>query len=52
MEIDWPLKSRCGPEWSGPVILFKVFTFGPNSDAIVRLNDCIDESYALQILAA
>jgi SnoaL-like domain len=40
------------PEWSGPVTLFKVFTFGPRGDVVVRLNDCIDESYALQILAA
>ena len=40
------------PELSGPVSLFKVFTFGPNDDVVVRLNDCIDESYALQVLAA
>jgi SnoaL-like domain len=40
------------PEWSGPVTLFKVFTFGPSDDVVVRLNDCIDESYALQVLAA
>jgi ketosteroid isomerase-like protein len=40
------------PEWSGPVTLYKVFTFGPSSDVVVRLNDCIDESYALQVLAA
>jgi ketosteroid isomerase-like protein len=40
------------PEWSGPVTLFKVFTFGPRDDTVVRLNDCIDESYALQVLAA
>ncbi len=40
------------PEWSGPVTVFKVFTFAPDSDAVVRLNDCIDESYALQVLAA
>jgi ketosteroid isomerase-like protein len=40
------------PEWSGPVTLFKVFTFGPDGDVVVRLNDCIDESYALQVLAA
>jgi ketosteroid isomerase-like protein len=39
------------PEWSAPVTLFRVFTFGPG-DAVVRLNDCIDESYALQILVA
>jgi ketosteroid isomerase-like protein len=38
------------PEWSGPVTLFKVFSFGPQ-DVVVRLNDCIDESYALQVLA-
>ena len=40
------------PEWSGPVTLFRVFTFGPDEDVVVRLNDCIDESYALQVLAA
>jgi ketosteroid isomerase-like protein len=40
------------PEWSGPVTLFRVFAFVPERDAIVRLNDCIDESYALQILVA
>jgi ketosteroid isomerase-like protein len=40
------------PEWSGPVTLFRVFTFGPGEDAVVRVNDCIDESYALQVLAA
>jgi SnoaL-like domain len=40
------------PEWSGPVTLFRVFTFGPGRDAVVRLNDCIDESYALQVLLA
>lgn len=40
------------PEWSGPVTLFRVFTFGPGTDAVVRLNDCLDESYALQVLVA
>jgi hypothetical protein len=40
------------PEWSAPVTLFRVFTFGSGSDAVVRLNDCIDESYALQVLVA
>jgi ketosteroid isomerase-like protein len=40
------------PEWSGPVRMFKVFTFRPGSEVVVRLNDCIDESYALQVLAA
>ena len=40
------------PEWSGLVTLFKVVTFGPRADTVVRLNDCIDESYALQVLAA
>jgi hypothetical protein len=39
------------PEWAGPVRLFKVFTFGAG-DTVVRLNDCLDESYALQVLAA
>jgi hypothetical protein len=40
------------PEWSGPVTLFRVFAFAPDRDAVVRLNDCIDESYALQVLVA
>jgi ketosteroid isomerase-like protein len=40
------------PEWSGPVTVFRVFTFGPGGAAVVRLNDCIDESYALQVLVA
>ncbi len=40
------------PEWSGPVSAFKVFTFRPGSDVVIRLNDCVDESYALQVLAA
>jgi ketosteroid isomerase-like protein len=40
------------PEWSGPVTLFRVFTFSPGRDTVVRMNDCLDESYALQVLAA
>ena len=32
--------------------MFKVFTFEPGEDVVVRMNDCIDESYALQVLAA
>jgi len=40
------------PEWSEPVTLFRVFTFERGEDTVVRLNDCIDESYALQILVA
>lgn len=40
------------PEWSGPVTLFRVFAFEPGRDAVVRLNDCADESYALQVLVA
>lgn len=40
------------PEWSGPVTLYRVFTFDTDRDVVVRLNDCIDESYALQVLAA
>jgi hypothetical protein len=39
------------PEWSGPVCLYRVFAFGAG-DAVVRLNDCVDESYALQVLVA
>jgi hypothetical protein len=40
------------PEWSAPVSVFKVFTFERGEDVVVRMNDCIDESYALQVLAA
>ena len=40
------------PEWSGPVTMFRVFTFESGGDTVVRLNDCIDESYAFQILVA
>lgn len=40
------------PEWADPVTLFRVFAFGPGGDAVVRMNDCIDESYALQVLVA
>jgi ketosteroid isomerase-like protein len=40
------------PAWSSPVHMFKVLTFRPGEDAVVRMNDCIDESYALQVLAA
>jgi hypothetical protein len=32
--------------------LFRVFTFGAGKDTVTRLNDCIDQSYALQILVA
>jgi ketosteroid isomerase-like protein len=39
------------PEWSDSVTLYRVFTFDI-SNAVVRLNDCIDESYALQVLVA
>ena len=38
------------PEWSGPVTFFKVFTFRPGSDIVVKMNDCVDESYARQVL--
>ena len=40
------------PEWSGPVTMFRVFTFESGGDNVMRLNDCIDESYALQVLVA
>jgi ketosteroid isomerase-like protein len=40
------------PAWSGPVNTFKVFTFRPGENVVVRMNDCVDESYALQVLAA
>jgi ketosteroid isomerase-like protein len=40
------------PDWSQPVSMFKVFTFQSGTNVVVRMNDCIDESYALQVLAA
>jgi ketosteroid isomerase-like protein len=40
------------PEWSAPVTLYRVFTFRAKADVVVRMNDCIDESYALQVLVA
>ena len=40
------------PEWSGPVKVFKVFGFRAGENVVVRMNDCIDESYALQVLSA
>jgi len=40
------------PEWSGPVQAYKVFTFRSGENVVVRMNDCIDESYARQLLAA
>jgi ketosteroid isomerase-like protein len=40
------------PSWSLPVETYKVFTFREGSDVVVRLNDCLDESYALQVLVA
>jgi ketosteroid isomerase-like protein len=40
------------PGWSSPVTIFKVFTFREGADVVVRLNDCLDESYALQVLVA
>jgi ketosteroid isomerase-like protein len=40
------------PNWSSPVPIFKVFTFRPGGSLVVRMNDCIDESYARQVLAA
>jgi ketosteroid isomerase-like protein len=40
------------PGWSLPVETYKVFTFRPGGDVVVRLNDCLDESYALQVLVA
>lgn len=35
------------PKWSGPVSVYKVFTFRPGENV-----DCVDESYARQVLAA
>jgi SnoaL-like domain len=40
------------PDWSSSVSIFKVFTFRAGESVVVRMNDCIDESYARQVLAA
>lgn len=40
------------PSWSSPATIYRVFTFDPGRDTVIRLNDCIDESYALQVLMA
>jgi hypothetical protein len=40
------------PQWSEAVDVYKVFTFRSDEDVVVRLNDCLDESYAVQVLAA
>jgi hypothetical protein len=34
------------------VTLFRVFTFGRGGATVVRSNDWVDESYALQVLVA
>jgi ketosteroid isomerase-like protein len=47
--VEWTIAD---PSWSDSVQTFKVFAFVPGEDVVVRLNDCIDESYALQVLAA
>jgi ketosteroid isomerase-like protein len=47
--VEWTIAD---PSWSDSVQTFKVFAFAPDGDVVVRLNDCIDESYALQVLAA
>jgi len=39
-------------DWSEPVSVYKVFSFRAGDDVVIRLSDCIDESYALQVLAA
>jgi hypothetical protein len=36
----------------GAVSVFKVFAFERGEDVVVRMNDCLDESYALQVLVA
>jgi ketosteroid isomerase-like protein len=47
--VEWTIAD---PSWSDSVQTFKVFAFAPDEDIVVRLNDCVDESYALQVLAA
>jgi ketosteroid isomerase-like protein len=47
--VEWTIAD---PSWSEPLQVFKVFAFAPDEDVVVRLNDCVDESYALQVLAA
>lgn len=44
--------SVLSPEWSDEVTVYRVFAFRPDADVVVRMNDCIDESYALQVLVA
>ena len=47
--VEWTIAD---PSWSDSVQTFKVFAFARGEGIVVRLNDCIDESYALQVLAA
>jgi hypothetical protein len=39
------------PAWSGPVEVFKVFTFRDEDDRVVLMQDCIDRESALAELA-
>jgi hypothetical protein len=40
------------PDWSEPVEVFKVFTFGTAGDKVVRMQDCDSREAALALLAA
>jgi hypothetical protein len=40
------------PDWSGSVDVFKVFTFGPGVDRVVRMQDCTDREAAVSAASA
>jgi hypothetical protein len=40
------------PDWSGTVEVFKVFTFAPSGNTVVRMQDCDSRDAALAMLSA
>jgi hypothetical protein len=40
------------PDWSGPVEVFKVFTFAAPGDKVVGMQDCDSREAALAMLKA
>jgi hypothetical protein len=40
------------PDWSGPVEVFKVFTFAASGDKVVAMQDCDSREAALAMLEA
>jgi hypothetical protein len=40
------------PDWSGPVEVFKVFTFAAAGDKVVCMQDCDSRQAAMAMLAA